>query len=122
MTDVLYKIASAIATEEGYWTLNSLPSRNHNPGDLRAAPYLPASEAPIVKGFVQFKTPASGIAGLYHQIALDVARGITLRKLIAKWAPPTENNTSAYLEHTVRRTGLNPDIPIQDYLEIEKLP
>lgn len=121
MVNVNYLIASAIATAEGYWVLNSPPSRNHNPGDLRAAPWLPTRTTK--SGFVQFASPSEGIAGLYHQISLDTARGLTLRQLIEKWAPPTDgNNTTNYINETVRRTSLNPDIPIQQYLEIDRIP
>lgn len=121
MMNLIYLIASAIATEEGFWTLNSLPSRNHNPGDLRGAPWLPAPVS-MNKGFVLFKSDPEGVAGLYHQIALNIARGFTLRKLIEVWAPPSENNTSDYLENVQRKVGVNPDVPLMNYLEIDRIP
>lgn len=121
MTDLLGKLASAIASAEGYFVPNSLPVRNNNPGDLRAAPWL--QHPKIVNNFVVFETLAQGISGLYHQIALDVSRGVTLRQLITKWAPPTENNTSNYLEEAARRVGIvNVDQPLQELLEICHIP
>ena len=118
MTDLLYRLASAIASAEGYFVVGSLPRRNNNPGDLRAAPWLTSPK--IINHFVQFPSPASGISGLYHQIALDIARGVSLRGLIEKWAPPSENNTLNYLSETARRVGIeNVDQPLQELLEIE---
>lgn len=121
MKDLLGRLASAIATSEGYFVLGSLPRRNNNPGDLRAAPWL---ENPrIINHFVQFQSPAQGISGLYHQIALDVARGVSLRQLIFKWAPPSENNTDNYLKETARRVGISDvEQPLQELLEIELIP
>lgn len=122
MTDLLYKLASAIATAEGYFVVGSVPRRNNNPGDLRGAPWLTSPK--IINHFVQFSNPASGISGLYHQIALDIARGVSLRGLIEKWAPPSDgNNTLNYLSETARRVGIeNLDQPLQELLEIELIP
>lgn len=33
----------------------------------------------------------------------------TIRKIINRWAPPTENNTSSYIKTVSKRTGLLPD-------------
>lgn len=33
----------------------------------------------------------------------------TIRKIINRWAPPTENNTNAYIKTVSKRTGLLPD-------------
>lgn len=122
MHDLLGKLCSSISTAEGFFTTGpSLPKRNNNPGDLRSAPWL--AHAPISEGFVHFSTPAQGIAGLYHQVALDIARGASLKQLIYKWAPPSENNTSNYLTETARRVGIiDVDQPLQNFLEIEKIP
>lgn len=121
MTDLIGKLASAIATAEGYFVSGSLPARNNNPGDLRAAPWLPNPK--IVNNFVVFLSPGAGMAGLYHQIALDIARGASLRSLIQKWAPPTENNTQNYLNETARRVGIaDLDQPLQELLEISLIP
>ena len=36
----------------------------------------------------------------------------TLRGMIARWAPPSENDTGAYLRTVVRRSGVDPDAEI----------
>lgn len=43
--------------------------------------------------------------GLIRQIRLDASRGLTLSQFIAKYAPPKENNTSAYLEFVKGKLG-----------------
>jgi hypothetical protein len=119
-------IANAIASAEGFFVGGALPNRNNNPGDLRAAPWL---QHPVVAGgFWQASTVAEGIAGLLHQIALDVARGYSLQRLIYAWAPPTDgNNTANYLTETVRRLAaqgftIDPTTPLQEYLVVENVP
>jgi len=103
---------------EGWWVPTSVPFKNKNPGDLRAAPWL--SNAKIENGFWVADTVGQGIAGLYHQVALNVARGYSLRKLITAWAPATDgNDPEAYLKFVQCRTGiLNPDVPLQDFLQL----
>ena len=36
----------------------------------------------------------------------------TLRQIISRYAPPSENDTSAYLRRVVAATGLSPDEPL----------
>ena len=119
--DLIFRLASAIATAEGFFVNGSLPSRDNNPGDLRAAPWL--TNPAVAHGFWVARSLPEGIAGLYHQIALDVARGYTLRQLISAWAPPSDgNNTANYISETARRTGLDADTPLWNYLGLEAIP
>lgn len=118
-TTFLYRLACSIATAEGFFVSNSLPSRMLNPGDERLAPWLP--KVNVINGFVKFDSLAQGVAGLYHQLALDVARGYSIRKLIYTYAPPTDgNNSENYLLETCRRMGIDPktdlDTPLQNFL------
>lgn len=123
-TTFLYRLCSSIASAEGFFVNNSLPSRMFNPGDLRAAPWL--QNAKTLNGFVKFDNVQQGIAGLYHQVALDVARGYSLRKLIYTYAPPGDHNDSEnYLKETARRLGLDLtdlDMPLQNFLTIAIIP
>ena len=36
----------------------------------------------------------------------------TIRSIIGRWAPPSENNTQAYIDHVCRLTGIGPDEPL----------
>jgi len=121
MDSIISLIASAIASGEGFFVNGALPQRDNNPGDLRAAPWL--AHPVITNGFWVAPTLAAGIAGLYHQIALDIARGYTLRQLITAWAPASDgNNTENYVNETARRTGLDPDTPLWNFFSIEQIP
>src|SRR5271154_1060576 len=95
-SNILFYLASSIASAEGFFVSGSLPERNNNPGDLRAAPWLPH---PVIQGgFWVASNRAAGVAGLYHQICLSIARGESLRQLISIWAPPSDgNNTANYI-------------------------
>lgn len=122
-TTFFYRLASAISTAEGFFVPNSVPSRNNNPGDIRKDA---VTNHPVIGGFVRFPTAAAGIALLYHQLALDIARGYSLRKLVYAWAPPTDgNNSENYLNETARRVGIEPsqfDTPIQEFLGVHLIP
>lgn len=121
MTDLLYKLASAIGSAEGYFVPNSVPNKNNNPGDLREA-----GNYPKFNGFVVFPSKSAGIAGLYRQLTLDIFRGQSLRNLVYTWAPPGDgNNSENYLMETARRIGLKPEdvnTPLWNFLEIEHIP
>lgn len=118
--DLLSNLASAIATEEGFFAHEqspNLPQRNHNPGDLRAAPWL--VHPVIANNFWKAESAEQGIAGLYHQLALDIARGWSLEQLITSWAPATDHNrTDQYLRNIAAMTGLPRDVPLWRYLEL----
>ena len=38
----------------------------------------------------------------------------TIRKIVEKWAPPTENNTEAYISNVSATTGIGPDDDLGD--------
>lgn len=125
--NLIEKLASSIATAEGFFIHNSVPSRDNNPGDERAAPWLDGSASHAgADGFVHFAQVGLGIAGLYHQIALNIARGYSLRKLIFTWAPPSDgNNSENYLTETARRIGMEPsqfDTPLYIFLGVSLIP
>lgn len=125
MTDLLGKLCSAIATQEGFFAVTgdqpNRPQRNNSPGDLRAAPWV--RDAKIVDGYWHAESITEGIAGLYHQVALDIARGYTLRLLIYAWAPAADRNDPAsYLAHVMRMTGItDADVALSTMLELVKL-
>ena len=89
MTDLISRIVAAHIRQEG------APLGALNPGRLRSAPW---QVAPLTEnGFWKPGSRNEGIAGLTHQVALNVARGYSLRQHIERFAPPAENNTEAYI-------------------------
>ena len=93
----------------------SLPRgyRNNNPLNLRKSA-ANAWKGKIVPGtdsaFEQFITMAYGYrCGLYLlRKYIDLGNN-TIRKIITKWAPPSENNTESYINHVVQRSGIGAD-------------
>lgn len=123
-TTFLYRLACSFATAEGAFAVGSLPNRDNNPGDLRIAPWI--LHPTILGGFWRPQSIAEGVAGLYHQLALDIARGQTLRQLVYSYAPASDGNNSAnYLAETLRRMDMLPtdaDTPLWSYLTpLEKI-
>ena len=117
-TTFLYTLVCAFATAEGAFAAGSLPNTDNNPGDLRLAPWV--AHPTVVGGFWHPTSLAQGVAGLYHQLALDIARGWSLREMVYSYAPPTDGNNSAnYLKETGRRCGIEEgqfDTPLQEFL------
>jgi hypothetical protein len=70
--------------------------RNNNPGNLRFASQKEATGQDD-KGFAIFLDAPAGFRALHAQIELDRQRGLTVKDFIGKYAPPSENNTTNYL-------------------------
>lgn len=111
-------LAHAIAKEEGFGIPNSLPTRNHNPGDLRHSPHsfhLPGKPDAIGK----IPTDEEGWADLERQLRLYAERGLTLGQAIYEFAPPTENHTIGYVAYVCKVLGCASTISMEDALKIE---
>ena len=109
------KLADAIAHEEGFYVAGSLPQRNNNPGDLRHGNgEIHPDNQPNAVG--SFATPEEGWAALNRQLRLDAARGWTVQQLIYSYAPPSENNTEAYLDYVCKDVGCQPSDPVSAVL------
>lgn len=103
--------------------------RNCNPGNIeRSLGPSWQGASPDQSGdarFVVFRSAEWGIRALVrtlltyndHRRARDGSRIDTLREIIERWAPPTENNTQAYLMHVAGLVRLDPDarINLRDY-------
>lgn len=95
-----------------------LAHRNNNPGNLRFARQEGAE--PGDKGFARFPTPEEGYEALIRQVQRDQARGLPLGAFIAKYAPPSENNTSLYIQQAAAKLNVNVGTMI-DQIPAEKL-
>jgi len=79
--------------------------RNNNPGNLRRW-----GDAPTVGGFAAFDTPQEGLSAMAANLLAYQRRGLTsLNKIIATWAPSSENNTKAYVDAVSKSTGFKSD-------------
>ena len=72
--------------------------------------------------FVTFKLPVWGVRAAARILINYFREGInTISGIIAKWAPPSENPTAAYIANVAQRTGLPADQPIHVPWQLEKI-
>src|ERR1035437_5315208 len=107
-------LMNSIAQFEGYNVPGSIASRNNNPGNLRSGVNQIGSENTVSGTFATFASPADGWAALQAQIDRQAGQGQTLRDFIYQYAPPTENNTSSYLNNLVSSLGVGADSSLSD--------
>ncbi len=89
--------------------------RNCNPGNIRlGADWRGLRECQTDSDFCQFMSHEFGIRALSRTLRTYYTKHQlrTLRAFINRWAPPSENETDAYVESVAARTGLMPDEPI----------
>src|SRR5437016_7116639 len=96
----------------------TLAEQNNNPGNLRFAGQRGAT--PGSGGFSRFDTVEQGYQALQDQIKLDSGRGHTLASYISKYAPPSENDTSVYIQQATETLGVDPGTPLSG-IDIDKL-
>lgn len=85
--------------------------RNNNPGNLN---YIGQAGATLEGGangrFATWKTPREGLQALANQLRLYGDRGLdTIRKVINKYAPSSENDTNGYVNNLAMFMGIDPD-------------
>jgi hypothetical protein len=108
------RLAQLIAREEGFGIAATIPTRDHNPGDLEHAPHLVGWDGKI--GIEP--DDDAGWADLERQLELYAGRNMTLRQMISIYAPPSENETQRYLDFVCNALGLSPDESVADALAI----
>jgi len=80
--------------------------RNNNPGNIRAV----GDQNKDRQGFRVFRTMEEGIEAADEQLKRYTDKGVnTISKIITKWAPPSENDTQAYIDDVVKETGFKAD-------------
>lgn len=100
-------------------SVETLGIRNNNPGNIRFTGIDWTGMIGKQGGFCVFDKMVNGTRAIavIWRVYLTVDRVKTIREGIARWAPPTENDTSAYVAAVCRETGLNADDPISPTLE-----
>ena len=106
------KINTSLGMTRGY--------RNNNPGNIRKTydskgnqtfwkDEIPGQD----KDFKTFKTMADGYRALFALLKEYKSKGFdTITKIINRYAPSNENNTNAYINTVVNKTGINPNVPV----------
>lgn len=85
--------------------------RNNNPGNIQAGPFANAHGAIGTDGdFAIFKSMQDGIRASIDLLHNYAARGYdTIRTIISRWAPGSENDTAAYIADVAKKLGISPD-------------
>lgn len=95
-----------------------------NPGNIRHNPrskWQGMSADQPDPSFVKFDDPVWGVRAIARILIKYDARGLnTVRKIIETWAPPTENDTEAYVEHAADELNVQPDdeIDVDSYANL----
>lgn len=92
--------------------------RNNNPGNIERTGTTWKGMSPDQSGdsrFAVFESPEWGIRAMIRIIRNYMTRGLyTVRSIINTWAPPSENDTGAYVNAVASSIGVGPDTPLDD--------
>lgn len=119
VSDLYASIADLAQTAENkamiMTTGQTCGERNNNPGNIRPAGYTwqgqtGTASCGVSGTFVVFSEPRYGIRAIAKDLLTKFGRGLnTVRKIVSVYAPPSENDTNAYIGAVSRELGVNPD-------------
>ena len=90
-----------------------LSVENNNPGNIRDVGIAWEGRTGSNSGFVTFATPELGVRALTRNLYTYQNRGLTsVRDMISTWAPPSENDTTGYVNFVAGQMGVDPDAPV----------
>jgi hypothetical protein len=102
-------LSDAIAHQEGFYAKGGTPNRpqrNHNPGNIKMGHFAESHGAIGHDGpFAIFPSDAVGMAALNTLLASPAYAGLSVDQAITKYAPPSENNTAAYIASVKKSMG-----------------
>ena len=111
----------AIARQEGWLVPSSRCRRNHNPGNIEYGGWAVAHGAIASDGrFAIFPDDATGFAAMSALLMTDYV-GLSVQDAVAKWAPPTENDTAEYVCNVCTWTQLTPETSLTSSLLLPPL-
>ena len=100
-------------SRKSFLGMNHLPRsvRNNNPGNIRKSTETWQGEIKSSDPeFKQFETFAWGTRAMIKLLFNYIDRGYnTIEKILNRWAPPSENDTEAYIRDVVNFTGIPRD-------------
>jgi hypothetical protein len=101
--------------------------RNDNPGNIERGKTKWVGMRPVQTDsrFLQFIDAEHGIRALYKTLlTYRNSHGLTtIRGIINRWAPPSENNTDAYIAGVAKALKISADTPLTNatqYMELIK--
>ena len=100
--------------------------KNNNPGNIRRSKtrYVGEISPSADAEFKQFESVAYGYRAMF--VLLDSYRRryslSTIRQMINRYAPPSENFTEGYIRFVAQRTGIHPDEALDTRSERDMVP
>jgi len=123
------RLMYAMAEHEGWEapspdkaSTGTIAFRQNNPGNLRSSPFM----LHVKNGFAVFESDMIGFAAFQYDLTQkakgNTSTGLngesTLRDLIYKWAPPSDNNaTENYLQSVMKMTGFTDTMKLKELLK-----
>lgn len=100
----------------------NIPTSLNNPGCIRPGnPKVDRLAIGVVDTdsgpFLAFMNPRQGLKAL--RLVIEHYKEYTLESFIARYAPPKENNTNAYLDHLCKSLKCSPKTLVKDVNQIE---
>jgi len=91
---------------------------DNNIGNIRATNINWTGKGAPHRGFETFGAPQDGANAMATNMRSYLERNpdMTVAQMIARWAPPSENNTDAYIRTVAESTGVNPAMPLREVL------
>ena len=91
--------------------------RNNNPGNLRISAVAWVGKIPKAQNtdgaFEQFQHLKYGVRAMILDVRGKISKGLnTIEKLLAVYAPKSENNTAAYAATVSKLAGIGPKQPL----------
>lgn len=100
--------------------------RNNNPGNIRrsAVRYKGEVQPSRDAAFKEFESMAYGYRAMFMLLGSYQRRHKlnTLREMLMRYAPPSENMTDAYIRFVAERTGIGADAHLDTRSERDMLP
>lgn len=100
--------------------------RNCNPGNIRQSRSNFKGEVRPSRdsAFKQFESMAYGYRAMFVLLnSYHKCYGLTtIREMISRWAPPTENFTEGYIRFVAERTGISADAQVDSRSERDMVP
>lgn len=96
--------ANAIAQFEGFNNPGSRAQRNNNPGNLE----IVGDAGRDAQGFAIFSSASAGMAALVADLEAKVRKypTYTIYDIMARYAPPSQNNTQQYAAYVANQLGV----------------
>lgn len=101
----------------------TLAWRNNNPGNIKMSEWAKANGAIGVgpDGFAIFPDPETGSKAIDKLLKEGKNyRNATIKEAMYRYAPPSENNSQAYLNEVLKNTGVTADTPMSSLTDAQR--